>query len=161
MRTFLLAIVALVAHISADAHDPNLATYRIYQENGRWLLRIDMAASSLEFLPTTVLREEEHFNASFARYLKEHISMVIDGNQSVVIGTGGIKAGHHSVEAIFFLDAFTADWLTFDAHITCFAENDRQRHLLRVPGKNAMSKAFLDADNNFVTHFEQVRIQVE
>jgi hypothetical protein len=161
MRTLLLAIVAFVAHINADAHDPNLATYRIYQENGRWLLRIDMAASSLEFLPTTVLREEEHFNASFARYLKEHISLVIDGDQSVVLGTGGIKAGHHSVEAIFFLDAFTADWLTFDAHITCFAENDRQRHLIRVPGANTTSKIFLDGKNKYATHFEQVRIQVE
>lgn len=161
MRTILLAIVALTAQFHADAHDPNLATYRIYQENGRWLLRIDMAASSLEFLPNTLLRDEAHFNASFARYLKEHISLVIDGDQPVALGTGGIKAGHHSVEAIFFLDAFTADWMTFDAHITCFAENDRQRHLIRLPGKNAMSKAFLDEANRFAAHFEQVQIQVD
>lgn len=161
MRTFLFIVLGLLIQAQALAHDPNLASYRVYPENGRWLLRIDLATSSLNFMPESFNAASTDFKDEFARYLRGNISIVLDGNESVELGTGGIKSGSHAIEAIFFLDNFSSDWMTLDAEITCFAGNEHQRHLLRVSGPGTSSKAFLDKSNDFKIHFEQVRVEVD
>jgi hypothetical protein len=161
MRTFLFIVLGLLAQVQAFAHDPNLASYRVYPENGRWLLRIDLATSSLNFMPEGFNAASADFKDEFASYLRQNISFVLDGNSPVELGTGGIKSGSHAIEAIFFLNNFSPDWMTLDAEITCFAANEHQRHLLRVSGPGTSSKALLDASNDFSIHFEQVRVEAD
>jgi hypothetical protein len=161
MRTLLLLMLALLTQVEAMAHDPNLASYRVYMENGRWLLRVDLAASSLAFLPENFTNEGEEFKDAFAAYLKDNISFVVNADQKVDLGPGGIRTGAHSVEAIFFLEGLPVNWLTFDAHITCFPTNEHQRHLLRVTSPTSINKAFLDESNDFSVHFEQVHLMAD
>lgn len=160
MRPLVLTLFALLMHAGGRAHDPNLASYQVYAEHGRWLMRIDLATSVLQFLPPEVDAEAADFKQAFAQYLRDHITLVIDGHQAVELGYGGIKSGAHATEAIFLLNSFAGDWMTLDAEITCFEANDRQRHLLRVVGPQSTSKAFLDASNDFQTRFEQIAIEV-
>lgn len=158
MRFFFLFLLTLTSMGVIRAHDPNLATYRIHEEHGRWLLRIDLAASSLMFLPQGLLPSNDNFNAEFAAYLKQNVSLVANAEQEVSLGHGGIKLGGHAVEAVFILNDYDPNWLTLDARITCFSENEKQQHLLRVEGASHTSKAFLNDSNAYTTRFENTRI---
>lgn len=160
MRALLFLILAFLSHAQAWSHDPNLVSYQVYAEHGRWLLRIDLASSSLTFLPNSLATDSEDFNDAFAGYLRDHVEFILDGDQRVELGDGGIKSGTHATEAIFLLNHFDAHWMTLDAHLTGFSANDQQRHLLRIISESGTSKAFLDASTDFAAHFERVRIGV-
>lgn len=160
MRALLFLTLAVLSHAQAWAHDPNLVSYQVYAEQGRWLLRIDLASSSLSFLPDSLATGAEDFKNAFAGYLRDHVELILDGDQRVELGYGGIKSGPHATEAIFLLNHFDAQWMTLDAQLTGFSANDQQRHLLRIISAAGTSKAFLDASTGFAAHFERVRIGV-
>lgn len=163
LRLFSVLLLALTSMTSGWAHDPNLASFRVYPEHGRWLMRIDLATPALTYMPgfsPRLTAATDAFKAEIVRYLKENIRLVLDETAEVELSSGGIKFGDHATEAIFLLDGLSADWTTLEAEISCFEANEKHRNLLRVEGTTQTFKVFLDHSNDFVTTFEQVSVEI-
>jgi len=165
MKYLITVLAAILLQGSCYGHDHNLATFTIYEKGGTWLLKVDFTSSAMvaaldnKFQTDSV--SENEVKQAMVAYLKEHVRLKINDEQSVRLGVGGIKYASHNSEAIFILQGFDPQWAKLSCHIDVFQQNEEQTNLLRVQILSETYKAFLTAENNYQTDFDRVTMGIE
>ena len=153
MTKYIIIIFSFICSISARAHQPDLSsTMLVQQENNQWVLQIRAALTAFEYEVEASFGKEaydtpEAFQALVLAHVKKNLAISFDGSEQVNIDNGFINLGHETnvvLEVIGVPETFKA--LTIKN--TSFKDIHRNQSALVILKKGVAQDQFvLDKSN--------------
>ena len=150
-------LTLLLGSRSVLAHDPNIATFELYQRGDTWILTtsfvLERARESLATVYPPQPGEEIsslELERRVVEYLRSSVDIWADG-VGVPLGTGGIRPGEHQTNVRFILDVMPASPRQLKMNVRSFDDNPEQMQLVIVRWNGKRIQKFLSAENDFAT----------
>lgn len=158
MRIMRILTLILLISTSVVAHNPLIASFTISQQNGIWMLDINLAQvgahEAMKVHYTNLNLDEmgeKEYKELMVAYIKKTCKMKFNGKE-VALGEGGIKLGNHETSLRFVLKGIEEIPNSMELKVLCFSENEGQQNIVSLIQQGHKQKHIAEAGNDYTIY---------